>query len=692
VLSNGSFSTFAYPGSGGYYSTAYGINNTGQIVGFCETEFYGTLGPCQDFYGVPDGWVESGESYARVSFPGAISYTTDAIGINDQGQVTGEYELPSGAVYGYLLSGGSYTTINPSNSSGSGAYGINNAGDIVGYYCTNSNCTIAGFLQSGGNTTTITVPGATSTTAWGVNNSDDVVGYYTNASGVYGGFLWQEGQFTLLSDPLGVQTYATGINDAGQIVGYYQDGNGVLHGFVTAPAGATAATVTLGSLNQTYTGSPLSATATTTPVGLAVTFTYNGSATPPTAAGSYTVVGTINSPGYQGSATGTLVIAKATATVTLGSLNQTYTGSPLSASATTSPGGLTVIFTYNGSPTAPTAVGSYTVVGTINDPNYQGSASGTLIIAAPIPCPLSLSAPGESFSTEGGVGSFSVTPGPSCTWSAKSNVSWISVLSLPIIPLGFEVISPANVIYEVSANSGAARSGTISVGAQTYSITQAGFSCSYSIGPTFAATADTGGSVAVSVSAPAGCSWRATANVPWMTVKSGASGSGGGVVVLSVSANTGASRSGTATIAGQTFTVTEGSGDCGALDVGSKASVSASQLIQFPYFGLNPENLNEYSQTITVRNNSYSPIPGPVYVVLLGEPHNNPFNNDSDLLGTFLTTTCFSSQPSYLLNMPLPASGTLPPGQTSEYPVTWVTEESGTVVYSTKVLSGKPSH
>jgi hypothetical protein len=70
------------------------------------------------------------------------------------------------------------------------------------------------------------------------------------------------------------------------------------------------------------------------------------------------------------------------ATVTLGNLSATYNGSPKSATATTSPAGLTVNFTYNGSPTAPTNVGSYTVVGTINDPNYQGSASGKLVISA----------------------------------------------------------------------------------------------------------------------------------------------------------------------------------------------------------------------------------------------------------------------------------------------------------------------
>ncbi len=140
------------------------------------------------------------------------------------------------------------------------------------------------------------------------------------------------------------------------------------------------ATVSLGNLAQTYTGSPLAATATTSPAGLTVSFTYNGSATAPTAAGNYTVVATINDANYQGTATGTLVIGKATATVSLGNLARTYTGSPLAATATTSPAGLTVNFTYNGSATAPAEAGSYAVVATINDANYQGTAAGTLVI------------------------------------------------------------------------------------------------------------------------------------------------------------------------------------------------------------------------------------------------------------------------------------------------------------------------
>ena len=130
-----------------------------------------------------------------------------------------------------------------------------------------------------------------------------------------------------------------------------------------------AASVTLGSLAQTYSGSAISATAVTSPIGLTVNFTYNGSATLPIAAGNYTVVGTINDVNYMGNATGTLVISKAVAPVSLGSLTQAYTGTAKSATAVTTPTGLTVSFTYNGTANAPTNAGNYTVVGTVSDVN-----------------------------------------------------------------------------------------------------------------------------------------------------------------------------------------------------------------------------------------------------------------------------------------------------------------------------------
>jgi len=142
---------------------------------------------------------------------------------------------------------------------------------------------------------------------------------------------------------------------------------------------ATAA-ITLANLTPTYDGTTKSATATTTPTGLTVGFTYDGSTTVPTNAGSYAIVGTVSNANYQGSASGTLIISKATATVTLASLAPTYDGAPKNATATTNPTGRTVAFTYDGSPSAPTTAGTYAVVGTVTDPNYSGSASGSLEI------------------------------------------------------------------------------------------------------------------------------------------------------------------------------------------------------------------------------------------------------------------------------------------------------------------------
>jgi len=81
----------------------------------------------------------------------------------------------------------------------------------------------------------------------------------------------------------------------------------------------------------------------------------------------------------------------------------------------------------------------------------------------------------------------------------------------------------------------------------------------FTLNPTSAtvpASASTG-TVAVKTSS-ASASWAVTSNVSWITVTSGASGSGNGIVTYSVAANSStSSRTGTFTIAGLTFTVTQ---------------------------------------------------------------------------------------------------------------------------------------
>jgi hypothetical protein len=91
-------------------------------------------------------------------------------------------------------------------------------------------------------------------------------------------------------------------------------------------------------------------------------------------------------------------------------------------------------------------------------------------------------------------------------------------------------------------------------------ITSGGGACTYSIAPTSATVPAAGFSTTTSVFTQLGCAWTAQSNVPWITIASGASGSGNGEVRYNVAANTGAARTGTLTVAGQTHTVSQAAG------------------------------------------------------------------------------------------------------------------------------------
>ena len=85
----------------------------------------------------------------------------------------------------------------------------------------------------------------------------------------------------------------------------------------------------------------------------------------------------------------TFSIGKATAAINLGNQTPTYNGQPQSAAVGTTPSGLAVSVTYNGSAGAPSNAGSYAVVATVNDANYQGAGSATFTIK---PAPLTIAA------------------------------------------------------------------------------------------------------------------------------------------------------------------------------------------------------------------------------------------------------------------------------------------------------------
>ncbi|MBF0339293.1 MAG: VCBS repeat-containing protein, partial [Nitrospirae bacterium] len=138
-----------------------------------------------------------------------------------------------------------------------------------------------------------------------------------------------------------------------------------------------------------------------------------------------------------------------------------------------------------------------------------------------------------------------------CQWTATSGVDWITVTS------GSAVTGSGVVSYSVAANTGPLRTGTITIGGQTFTVNQAGV-CKYTLTPTSKQIGGSGGTDSVNVTAASACSWSAISNDTWITITSGSSGSGNGSVYYSVDANpTANTRTGTLTIADQTFTVTQ---------------------------------------------------------------------------------------------------------------------------------------
>ena len=88
---------------------------------------------------------------------------------------------------------------------------------------------------------------------------------------------------------------------------------------------------------------------------------------------------------YNASGTSTTItVNPAPVSITVSNLAQTYNGAPKPVTVALSPA-VSYILTYDGSETAPTAAGSYTVNVQVTDPNYVGSASGTLVIAKATP-------------------------------------------------------------------------------------------------------------------------------------------------------------------------------------------------------------------------------------------------------------------------------------------------------------------
>jgi probable HAF family extracellular repeat protein len=172
-------------------------------------------------------------TFQQIDVPGAVlpdgRTDTGAFGINDVGQIVG--------TPGFLYTSGTFTSVSVPGAVSTDAFGINNAAQIVGNFGRlepNGIVSGHGFFLSDSGFTLLDVPGMNNfnTRALGINDSQQIVGFYSQAPrGDSHSFIFSGGNFTEFDVPGASFTEARGINDAGQIVGDFGDATGN-HGFL----------------------------------------------------------------------------------------------------------------------------------------------------------------------------------------------------------------------------------------------------------------------------------------------------------------------------------------------------------------------------------------------------------------------------------------------------------------------------
>lgn len=223
------FTTVDFPGFASVTSPI-SRNNHGDMVGYYD-----------DSSGALHGYLlPHGGTFITLDFPGAVS--TGAGTINDNGDIVGLYFDQAGFQHGFLLSNGVFSTIDVPGAAqikgvpfefgpglGTAAFGLNQDGDIVGEYA-DSTKVAHGFLLHQGQFSSFDAPGAkqspgTETEPTQINSFGDIIGgIHLAGFRSSHGFLLSGGQFTLIDEPEAAGifgTIATGINDAGDIVGSF---------------------------------------------------------------------------------------------------------------------------------------------------------------------------------------------------------------------------------------------------------------------------------------------------------------------------------------------------------------------------------------------------------------------------------------------------------------------------------------
>lgn len=249
---------FDVPAELGAFTTAFGNNNWGAIVGnfgaadesvhgflfdghhFVDVvvpgsvDDHGSLSDINDFGvatgGFTDAGTEIGHAYLRnwkgkitvLSDPAPDAVSTEGSGINNFGTVVGTFFDEGGLAHGFIWRFGHSTVYDYPGAVRTRLNGLNDRGQIAGQW-SDADRHQHGFVIDGSHLRAIEFPGATDSRATAINDRGQVIGFYNGDDGVWHGFIYSGGSYTALDYPGSSSTVPFGINNWGVIVGTYDD-------------------------------------------------------------------------------------------------------------------------------------------------------------------------------------------------------------------------------------------------------------------------------------------------------------------------------------------------------------------------------------------------------------------------------------------------------------------------------------
>ena len=213
----------------------------------------------------------------------------------------------------------------------------------------------------------------------------------------------------------------------------------------------------------------------------------------------------------------------------------------------TGSGTVAVVVPANGQPA------SRILTATIAGQTFSVNQSG-------VSCTVTLSPYDVTIPAGGGGGSVSVNTPAGCAYATTAGPNWITVTS------GGTGVGPGTLVYSVASNSTTvARSGSLTIGGQTFQVNQDPLACSVTLTPSLANPFDvTGGAGSIAITTNgANCSWNASSNSPWATMVPSA-GTGNATILATVGSNAASTtaRSAGITINGQTISLNQAGTAC----------------------------------------------------------------------------------------------------------------------------------